>query len=121
MSEPVPAVHAPPQKPRPEGRRDEPADGPPDLFAAVLAASAPPRPAPKAEKPTARTAHAEGDQAGRDSTSRTEKPAGDAAQAQPTAAPAPDAAAGTKPAQAATGSGALRAGAGYRSRSVAAT
>ena len=72
MREATPAVHSPPERPRPSGRRDQPADGPPDLFAAVLASTAGPPPQAKTADTKARTAHAEGDQAGCDSAGQTE-------------------------------------------------
>jgi flagellar hook-length control protein FliK len=72
MREATPAVHSPPERPRPSGRRDHPADGPPDLFAAVLASTAGPPQQAKTADTKARTAHAEGDRAGCDSTGQTE-------------------------------------------------
>jgi flagellar hook-length control protein FliK len=87
MREATPAVHAPPDRQRPSGRRDHPADGPPDLFAAVLASTAGPPPQAKEADTKARTAHAEGDRAGCDSTGQTESQvAATPTQATPTAA-----------------------------------
>lgn len=87
MREATPAVHSPPDRPRPAGRGDHPADGPPDLFATVLASTAGPPPQAKAADTKARTAPAEGDQASCDSTGQT-----DSRTATPSTAAAPAAA-----------------------------
>jgi len=94
MNQSIPAVHAPPGDRRgPGGRRSDQTESPPDLFAAVLASSE--GPPAQAAAPQARTAHAEGTKADRDSIgsqSQTATPAATTAvaAAQPAAVqPAP--------------------------------